>query len=294
MHVVEVSQATALIRLENGCLAISTLEGQSARVPIAEVGTLVLSSPHASCTVAALAALASTGTSVVVCDHRMRPAGMMLPFREHSEVASRIQKQTSAKDRLKQRLWKSLIQSKITGQAHVLAEMTESDHGLLRASKRVRVGDPDNTEARAARRYWGKLFGPDFRRRRGTDMPNKMLDYGYAILRSAVVRGICVAGLHPSIGIHHHNRANAFALADDLIEPFRPAVDLIVARITQGSATIEALTPSLKRSLVACLESPITFEGKQRSVRDAIGHTCSSLAGVFLGEREELSLPWIG
>jgi CRISPR-associated protein Cas1 len=224
----------------------------------------------------------------------MRPAGMMLPFREHSEVASRIQKQTSAKDRQKQRIWKSLIQSKIAGQASVLAEMTGSDYGLLRASKRVRVGDPDNTEARAAKRYWRKLFGTGFRRRRGADIPNKMLDYSYAILRSAVVRGICVAGLHPSLGIHHHNRANAFALADDLIEPFRPAADLVVARITQGNAATQELTPSIKRSLVACLEFPITFEGKQRSVRDAIGHTCSSLAGVFLGEREKLSLPWIG
>ncbi len=294
MHVVEVSQAAALVRLENGCLAISTPEGHSARVPVAEVGTLVLSSPQASCTVAALAALASTGTSVVVCDHRMRPAGMMLPFREHSEVATRIQKQISTKDRLKQRLWKCLIQSKITGQASVLAEMTGSDHGLLRASKRVRVGDPDNTEARAARRYWRKLFGPAFRRRRGADMPNKMLDYSYAILRSAVVRSICVAGLHPSLGIHHHNRANAFALADDLIEPFRPAADLFVAKCLPDTGGSEDLSPPVKRSLVACLESPITFEGKQRSVRDAIGHTCSSLAGVFLGEREELSLPWIG
>lgn len=294
MHVVEVSQAAALVRLENGCLAISTPEGRGSSVPVAEVGTLVLSSPQACCTVAALAALASTGTSVVVCDYRMRPAGMMLPFREHSKVASRIQAQTAAKGRLKQRLWQALIKSKIAGQASVLAEVTGSDHGLLRACRRVRVGDPDNTEARAARRYWGKLFGSTFRRRRGTDITNKMLDYTYAILRSTVVRGICVAGLHPSLGINHHNRANAFALADDVIEPFRPAADLIVARAIQSESSAEELTPHIKRTLVACLESPITLAGKQRTVRDAIGHTCSSLAGVFLGEREELSLPWIG
>lgn len=294
MHVVEVSQSAAFVRLENGCLSISTPEGRRSSVPVAEVGTLVLSSPQASCTAAALAALALRGTSVVVCDHRMRPAGMMLPFREHSGVATRIQAQTAAKDRLKQRLWKALIKSKIAGQGSVLAEVTGSDHGLLRACRRVRVGDPDNTEARAARRYWGKLFGPNFRRRHGKDITNKMLDYSYAILRSAVVRGICVAGLHPSLGIHHQNRANAFALADDIIEPFRPTADLIVARVIQSESPAKELTPHIKRTLVACLESVITVGEKQRTVRDAIGHTCSSLAGVFLGEREDLSLPWIG
>lgn len=294
MHVVDISEAAASVRLQGGLLSISTPGGRCTTVPIAEVGTLLLSSPHASCTVAALAALASTGTSVVVCDHRMRPTGMMLPFREHSEVVTRIERQTQAKPRLKHQLWKALIRSKILGQAATLVAMTGSDHGLSRAAKRVRSGDPDNTEARAARRYWGKLFGAAFRRRRGSDITNKMLDYAYAILRSTVVRGICVAGLHPSLGIHHHNRANAFALADDIIEPFRPAVDLVVARLSGVHGLSEELTPQIKRDLVACLESPIRFGDRNRTVRDAVGHTCSSLAGVFLGEKEELSLPWIG
>lgn len=294
MHVVEVSQAAALIRLKNECLAISTPDGVVGSVPVAEVAALVLSSPQALCTVAALAALAATGTSVIVCDHRMRPAGMMLPFREHSEVATRIQQQAAATDRLKKRLWKSLIRSKIAGQAQVLRDSTGSDYGLLQACRRVRAGDPDNTEAKAARRYWRMLFGPAFRRRRGADFTNKMLDYTYAVLRSTVVRGICVAGLHPSLGIHHHHRANAFALADDVIEPFRPAADRVVARIRSSQPNAAELTPGIKKQLVACLESPITFESQQRAVRDAISATSASLAGVFLGAKEELSLPWIG
>jgi CRISPR-associated protein Cas1 len=160
--------------------------------------------------------------------------------------------------------------------------------------KRVKAGDTENVEGQAARRYWRRLLGESFRRRRGEGINNKMLDYGYAILRAAVARSLCVAGLHPSLGIHHHNRSNAFALADDVIEPFRPAVDRIVMACKASYELQEDLSPPLKRKLAMCLEGVIPMAGEQRTVQDALGRTASSLAGVFLGEREELSLPWIG
>lgn len=294
MHVVEVSQHSATLRMSDGCLAISTADKLLGRVPVDEVSAVLLSSPHTMCSVAALATLAASGTPVIFCNQSMQPAGMILPFRGHHEIATRISAQTTASLPLRRRLWKSLVQSKIAGQAAVLQETSNSDHGLLRAMRRVRCGDPNNVEARAARRYWRKLFGESFRRRRGEGLTNKMLDYGYAVLRAAVARSICVAGLHPSIGIHHHSRSNAFGLADDVIEPFRPVVDRTVALNRTEYSHAADLAPEIKRLLAACLESTVPMAGEQRTVLDTLAKCTTSLAGVLLGERKEISLPWIG
>jgi len=294
MHVVEVSQHSATVRISNGCLAIYTADTLLGRVPVAEVSAVLLSSPHTMCSVTALATLAASGAPVIFCNQSMQPAGMVLPFRGHHEIAARISAQSTASVPLRRRLWKSLVRSKIAGQATVLQETTNSDHGLLRAMRRVRCGDPTNVEARAARRYWRRLFGESFRRRRGEGLANKMLDYGYAVLRAAVARSICVAGLHPSIGIHHHNRSNAFALADDVIEPFRPVVDRTVALNLAKYGDAADLTPEIKRALAACLERTVPMANEQRTVLDALGKCTTSLAGVLLGERKEISLPWIG
>ena len=125
-------------------------------------------------------------------------------------------------------------------------------------------------------------------------MLNKMLDYGYAVLRAGVTRSICTAGLHPSLGLHHHNRANAFCLVDDLIEPFRPVLDRLIARLPSDPSKTDDLTSTLKRQLAGFLEETLPFEGESRTTADASFRSATSLAGVFLGEREKLSLPWIG
>lgn len=294
MHVVEISQSSAAVRIVDGCLAVSKDGELVGKVPVTEVDTLLLSSPHAMCSVTALAALASQGAPVIVCDRAMRPAGMMLPFREHHEIATRISAQATASLPLRKRLWKAIIGSKIMGQAAVLHELKGSHFGLHEMARGLRSGDPANVEGRAARRYWSKLFGPAFRRRRGESLSNKMLDYGYAVLRAAVTRSICTAGMHPSLSIHHHNRANAFALADDLIEPFRPVVDRLIANLLSDNNQSSDLTPLLKRQIVGCLETTLPFKGENRTVNDAIRRSASSLAGVFLGNREKISLPWIG
>lgn len=177
MHVIEVSQSSAAVRISDGCLAICKEGEVVGKVPIGEVSALLLSSPHATCSVTALALLASQGTPVIVCDSAMRPAGMMLPFREHHEIATRISAQAHASAPLLKRLWKALVGSKIAGQAAVLKEVRGSDYGLREMANSVRSGDPANVEGRAARRYWSKLFDPEFRRRRGETLTNKMLDY---------------------------------------------------------------------------------------------------------------------
>lgn len=254
----------------------------------------MLSTPRATCSVTALAALAQQGTPVIVCDGSMKPAGMMLPFRGHHEIGRRITAQAAASVPLRRRIWKGLIRSKIAGQAAVLAEAIGADHGIERLARRVRSGDPENVEAQAARRYWRYLLGTAFRRSPGEDLSNRMLDYSYTVLRAAVVRSLCVAGLHPSLGIHHHHRANAFALADDLIEPFRPAADRVVYRTIGDGDDSEHLTPTLKRALVKCLEEKIPFQGELRTVTDGLTRAAASLAGAILGTTKELSLPWVG
>ncbi len=195
---------------------------------------------------------------------------------------------------LLKRLWKQLIQSKIHGQAAVLEGAVGDDAGLELLASRVRSGDVSNVEARAARRYWSKLLGQGFRRRRGEGLTNKMLDYGYTVLRACIARSVCVSGLHPSIGIHHHNRANAFALADDLIEPYRPIVDREVVRCLSQSRDGDDLTSALKKELAACLKATVRIDGCERTTEDAAKRSAASLAGAFIGDQEKLSLPWIG
>jgi len=294
MYVVEVSQHGASVRIADACLTIAKNGDTLGKVPVAEVSVVMLSTPHALCSVAALASLAEQGTPVVFCDASMRPAGMVLPFRGQHEVGRRLAAQIGASLPKQRRVWRAIVRSKITGQARVLRDVTGTDHHLGLLVKRVRSGDPDNVEGRAARRYWQRLFGTSFRRRRGEGSVNKMLDYGYTVLRAAVTRGLCVAGLHPAIGIHHHHRANAFALADDVMEPFRPAVDRIVSRCVGGGLAEGELTPAVKKMLAACLKEAVPIGGEQRTTEDAIRRTASSLAAVILGEQAEIDLPWTG
>lgn len=294
MHVVEITDSEAVVNVSDGCLRISVNEAECGRVPLAEVSVVLLSSPRAVCSVSAIASIAEQGASVVVCDQSMKPTGMVLPFSGHSETGRRIQAQCSASLPLKKRLWKQLVQSKITGQAVVLEEEAGEDFGVKALVSKVRSGDVGNVEARAARRYWGKLLGRNFRRRRGEGVANCMLDYGYTVLRASIARSLCVSGLHPSLGIHHHHRANAFALADDLIEPFRPAFDRQVVCALKKFPDAEGLTPEVKKELVAGLRASVPFEGCSRTVEEAAKRSAASLAGVFLGDEEKISLPWTG
>ncbi len=292
MHVLEVSRDGATVRIKDGCLAVEVDGAEVGRVPVAEVAVVLLAGRRSLCSTTAMAELSAQGTPIIFCDATMRPAGMVLPFRGQHEIGSRIAAQASAPVPRRRRLWKAIVRAKVMGQAAVLRESTGSDHGLALIAKRVRCGDCDNAEATAARRYWRRLCGDEFRRNRGEDATNAMLDYGYAVLRGAVARAICVAGLHPSLGIHHHHRGNAFALADDLIEPFRPVVDKVVTRIRRGDSGSVEITPATKRQLAGCLTETLPFAGETRTVIDAVGKTATSLAGAMLGDEKAFTLPW--
>jgi CRISPR-associated protein Cas1 len=184
------------------------------------------------------------------------------------------------------------VKSKIRAQGLLLLELYGKDRGLRALAKKVKSGDVENLEGQASRRYWPALFNdPDFQRRRDAEDQNRFLNYGYAILRAIVARGICAAGLHPSLGIHHHNRYDAFCLADDLMEPFRAIVDRAVVRWVAEHGKDSEMCKEAKAAMLGALMERYDLEGEQRTLFDISSRLASSLAQVFLGEREKLALP---
>jgi CRISPR-associated protein Cas1 len=212
---------------------------------------------------------------------------MVLSLDSHHAQAERFRRQAAMPGPRRKRLWRSIVQDKIRAQAAVLEEVLQSDEGLRALVPRVRSGDPDNVEARAARRYWSKLF-PDgrFRRRDGEDVRNARLNYGYAVLRSVTARAVCGAGLHPSFGLFHSNAYNPFALADDLMEPFRPLIDLVAHA---GQET--ELSPETKHKLIGVMLSRYSAGGEERTLVDILTRVAHSLARIVMGGREALWLP---
>jgi CRISP-associated protein Cas1 len=260
-----------------------------ASVPMDEIAVVILCSRRVTVTVAALDGLTSSGATIVVCDERSLPSGMMLPLAGHFQQTQRMRAQAVAPLPLQKRIWQEIVRAKVESQGSLLAGFRGDDAGLMAMSKRVRSGDPDNIEAQAAQRYWPALFAdPDFRRRFDAANENALLNYGYAVLRAAVGRAICAAGLHPSIGVHHHGRNNPFCLADDLMEPYRPVIDGVVAVIADEQPGMDpALDPPTKARLVGVLHETLPHEGEDRPVIDWISRSASSLARRLCGESSE-------
>jgi CRISPR-associated protein Cas1 len=265
---------------------------REARIPLADLAAVVASNPQLSLSQPLLAEMADAGVALVVCDSAHLPCGLYLPLVGHSTQAERMARQVEAKLPVRKRLWQSLVRAKIRAQAELLRRRRETDCGLDALARRVRSGDPDNVEAQAARRYWPALFGdPEFRRVREGLPPNGLLNYGYAVLRAIVARAVVAAGLHPSVGLHHHNRYDAFCLADDLMEPLRPVVDAAVAAIVDERGMDTPVGRDTKRELLEPLLGTVNLDDEQRSLFDAAERTAVSLARVFEGQREDLLLP---
>ena len=229
---------------------------------------------------------------LVACDRRCFPVAMMLPLEGHSTQAERFARQTQLSLPAKKRMWKQIVQAKIAAQGAVLEALYGGDSGLGAMTARVGSGDPKNLEATASQRYWPRLFGdPQFRRRRDAEDQNRDLNYGYAVLRAITARAIVAAGLHPSFGLHHSNRYNAFALADDLMEPYRPLVDHSTASTIREWGFRAQFDKAAKRDVLDGLLRRFDYEGQSRTLFDWIARSASSLAAVYMGEGKELYLP---
>jgi CRISPR-associated protein Cas1 len=227
-----------------------------------------------------VAALAERGAPIVFCGSNHSPIAVTLPLEGHHAQNARMRAQWDAGRPLAKQLWRRMVIAKIAMQGSLLAARGAPGAGAFDLlARRVRSGDPDNLEAQAARRYWPALMGADFRRDRDASGANALLNYGYAIIRATIARAVIAAGLHPTIGIHHANRGNAFALADDLVEPFRPLVDaLVIGMIDQGLDTLE---PPLKRRFAQLIAFDLEIGGETSPVSVVAQRLAQSLARSF-------------
>lgn len=293
MHrILDISDTAARLRIDRGCLCVEPAEGAAVRIPVGEVAAVVLAHPQITCTQAALAELAAAGGIVVTCDGKRLPVGLQLPLQSHYVQGERFLAQATVKLPLRKRLWQEIVRAKIRLQGAALKELRGTDAGLPALAATVQSGDATNVEAQAARRYWRHLFpGADFHRDRDARDQNQLLNYGYAVLRAIAARAACAVGLHPSLGVHHRNRYNPFCLADDLMEPFRPAVDTIVATLVEERGADAPLTQDARQRLLAAMYQRWRLGDENRSLFEAIELLASSVVENFLGNRCRLRLP---
>ncbi|MBX5495889.1 MAG: type II CRISPR-associated endonuclease Cas1 [Bryobacteraceae bacterium] len=286
-RILDFSQEPSRLSIRNGLLVVTQGTEEVEAIPCAEIACVLVSHPAVVFTQAVLSHLTEAGAAFVICDSSQRPAGMLLPLQSHHVQAGRFARQTTLTKPRRKRMWQQLVRAKIEAQARVLEEKLGGDAGLRALKKRVASGDTTNVEARAARRYWQLLFDEfGFKRRNDEDHRNHWLNYGYAVLRAMTARAICACGLHPTFGIAHRNKANAFALADDLMEPFRPLVDRFVA-----GSDMTPLTGEAKRNLIAAVSGRLLVANESRTMFDVLTKLAQSVVAVIMGEAAELWLP---
>ena len=263
-------------------------------IPIEDIGVVVLDNRRITITTGAMEALLGNNCAIITCDSTNLPVGLMLPLSGNTTQSERFRNQIDASLPLKKQLWQQTIRQKILNQATVLNKNTGAIVKNMQVwANEVKSGDPDNLEARAAAYYWRNLFPslPNFVRGREGDPPNNLLNYGYAILRACVARGLVGSGLLPTLGIHHHNRYNAYCLADDIMEPYRPFVDDLVINIMQEYPDYSELTQSIKTALLMIPSLDAMLDGKRSPLMIAVGQTTASLAKCFNGELRKIAYP---
>jgi CRISPR-associated protein Cas1 len=291
-RIVEISSARTFLSVRYGQLVIKENGNELSQIPCEDIGVLLIDHQGTSYTHCVFTELLDHGAAIVLCGGNHHPAGMLLPLESNSEQGERFRQQVNAKEPVKKRLWKQLVQAKIQHQAKLVGKGTETYAALMGLRQRVRSADPQNIEAQASRKFWPSfLQGIEFRRDVGGAPPNNLLNYGYTVMRAAVARALCSAGLLPCLGIHHHNRYNAFALADDLMEPFRGFVESRVKEICESEGVPEELTQPVKARLLEVLYQPVTIGGIEGPLMVGLHRTAASLQRCFAGEQELLELP---
>ena len=280
-------ESPAALSIKRSQLVIRTEKEHS--VPVEDLSVLLIENRQTTVTAAALSLLGQSGCTVFFCDERHMPCACLLPFMQHSRNTAVIRQQLDISEPLKKQLWKSIVVARINNQAACLAQLgrEEEASGVRSLASRVRSGDADNVEATAAAKYFRHLFGPDFSRGEENAV-NASLNYGYAILRGCVARNLASYGFLPALGLHHRSELNAFNLADDLIEPFRPLVDLIVGMTFEGES---GLSTDMKRRLVNALNLDLTSGGQRHSAAYAVERADQSLSRSLAENTVRLVLP---
>lgn len=262
--------------------------------PIEDIGVVLLDNRQITITSGALEMLLENNCAVITCDSKSMPVGLMLPLYGNTTQNERFRQQLDASLPLKKQLWQQTIKSKIDNQASVLRDCIGEEMKCMRIwADDVKSGDSDNLEARAAAYYWKCLFTKidGFTREREGIPPNNLLNYGYAILRAIVARGLVASGLLPTFGIHHHNRYNAYCLADDIMEPYRPYVDELVFNIINSGIDYTNITKEIKVKLLEIPTLEVKIGGKRSPLMIAVSQTTASLYKCFSGELRRISYP---
>lgn len=290
MSIVEIAQDGRHISLFRGFLKISEGDQEVARIPLDSIHALLLNCYQATLTQNILLTCADEGIPVILCGTNHQPAGILWPVVSHYKQAGNLQAQLNSSQPLAKQLWKQLVQAKITAQHQVLEEVGRSTGDALQEmAGRVKSGDTDNLEAQAARRYWPLLMGDNFTRDTKAGGCNSLLNYGYAILRSTVARAVISVGLHPSLGVHHQNRLNAFCLVDDLMEPYRPVIDYCVFRLLNDGHN--EVTRETKQRLAGIVEWLLPMPSGNTTISHAALLTAQSLVQSFEANNANLICP---
>jgi CRISPR-associated protein Cas1 len=263
-------------------------------IPIEDIGILVIDDRRVTITSGLIEELLNNTCSIITCNESHLPVGLILPLSGNTLQSERFHDQICSSLPLRKQLWQQTIQYKIKNQAAVLKKTTSVDNTImLKWAGSVKSGDVENIEAKAAVFYWKSLFPEikNFTRDRDGVPPNNLLNYGYAILRAIVARSLVITGLLPTLGIHHHNRYNAYCLADDIMEPYRPYIDNMVINIMKESPDCSILSPAIKAKLLSIPVTDVIIDGERSPLMIATSQTTASLYKCFSGEVRKISFP---
>ncbi len=284
---------------------IQDIKKMDATIPIEDIGVVILDHQQITITHSLMAKLLGNNVALITCDHTHHPVGMLLNLDGHQKQSARFQAQVNATLPLKKQLWQQTVKAKIQNQSAHLKKLGKNHENMNRWIEEVKSGDTDNCEARAAVYYWKNIFSgmplpensilaeglKDFKREREGTPPNNLLNYGYAILRAIVARNLVGSGLLPTLGIFHRNQYNAYCLADDILEPYRPYVDQVVHSMVLNGEDFTELTPSVKKKLLEIPVIDVHIEGERSPLMIGVQKTTASLAKCFEGKTRKISYP---
>lgn len=287
--IVEIRTEGAYIHAERGFMVAVAGAKEVGRIALDQIDAVIGNAQGLVWSNELLARLAASGAPLVLINRKHWPVGVLVGLAGHHRQGARFAKQAGLSKATKARLWKTIVQAKLRAQASTLEAFGESAARLRRLASQVRSGDPGNLEAQAARVYWMQLLGTEFRRDTSGAGANALLNFGYTVLRSAVTKAIVAAGLHPSLGVHHRNEFNSAALADDLMEPFRPIIDACVRSLLDNGVC--EVSVEAKRALALWLYRDSSTDSGSTPVGTCIERFVGSFAQLIEGERVELAIP---
>lgn len=288
-QIIDISTDGRHLSRDRGFLKVSQDGQEVGRVPFDQISAVIVHAHGTTWSTSLLTELAERGAPVVLCGPNHAPRSVLMPLEGHHAQGGRLRAQWQAKQPLVKQAWKQVVIAKVSMQAAALAAMGAADAPLRMMVRKITSGDSTNIEAQAARYYWPRMMGPDFRRDSDAGGVNALLNYGYTVLRAATARAVVAAGLHPSIGIHHSNRGNAFALADDLMEPYRPLVDCAVRHlVADQGAHVDTVA---KQALARLIATDLPLGEGLTPVSVSLTKLSTSLGQSFETGKLALALP---